>query len=157
VLENAKEATSRRRSLYFAVYPEDGGHLQFVAMFDAPDPCDCYKRGESIVPQQALVMTNGRLLLDASRILTRNLSKPATDDAAFIIAAFEQVLGRAPMPQERTTCLEFLHKQTELLRTAKATSVKEDAATSPAADPVQRAREGLVRALFSHDDFVTMR
>src|SRR5438132_11031749 len=40
VLENDQESASRRRSLYFSVYPEDGGQLKFVAMFDAPDPCD---------------------------------------------------------------------------------------------------------------------
>src|SRR5262249_50239476 len=85
VLENDKEAVSHRRSIYFAVYPEDGGYLQFVAMFDAPDPCDCYKRGESIVPQQALVMTNSRLLLDCSRLLADELSKQVGDDAAFAV------------------------------------------------------------------------
>jgi hypothetical protein len=157
VLENDKEATSRRRSLYFAVYPEDGGSLQFVAMFDAPDPCDCYRRTESIVPQQALVLTNSSLLLDASRLLARKLSKQAGDDGAFIAAAFEQVLSRGPTPEERATCLEFLSKQTALLRTAKASDAKGDTTVAPSADPALRAREGLVRALFSHDDFVMMR
>ena len=43
-LDNVAEPTSRRRSLYFAVYPEDGGQLKFLELFDAPDPCDCYRR-----------------------------------------------------------------------------------------------------------------
>src|SRR5262249_22323843 len=60
VLENKEEATSRRRSLYFSVYPEDGGSLKFLELFDAPDPCECYRRTESIVPQQALAMTNSK-------------------------------------------------------------------------------------------------
>jgi hypothetical protein len=157
VLENDKEAVSRRRSIYFAVYPEDGGHLQFTAMFDAPDPCDCYKRGESIVPQQALVMTNSRLLLDCSRLLAGKLSKQAVDESAFIAAAFEQVLSRSPATEERSACLDFLRKQTDLLRNAPAVVAKGEGSIPPSSDPAQRAREGLVRALFSHDEFVTMR
>jgi hypothetical protein len=157
VLENDKEAVSRRRSLYFAVYPEDGGHLQFTAMFDAPDPCDCYKRSESIVPQQALVMTNSRLLLDCSRLLAGKLSKQSVDESAFIVAAFEQVLSRTPTAEERSACTNFLRKQTDLLRTTQATNLKGEGSIPPSSDPSQRAREGLVRALFSHDDFVTMR
>jgi hypothetical protein len=157
VLENDKEAVSHRRSIYFAVYPEDGGHLQFVAMFDAPDPCDCYKRGESIVPQQALVMTNSRLLLDCSRLLAGKLTKQVGDDVAFVVAAFEQVLSRRPTTEEQSACLDFLRKQTDFLRSIKASNTKGDASIAHSSDPNMRAREGLIRALFSHDDFVTMR
>jgi hypothetical protein len=157
VLENEKEATSRRRSLYFAVHPEDGGHLKMVELFDAPDPCDCYRRSESIVPQQALALTNGRLLLDASRLLARKLSPQAKEEPAFITAAFEQVLSRGPSAEEQAACAEFLRKQCELFRSAKPQTTKGEGSVAPSSDPEQRAREGLVRALFSHDDFVTIR
>jgi hypothetical protein len=157
VLENDQEAVSHRRSLYFAVYPEAGGHMKFVEMFDAPDPCECYRRSESIVPQQALLMTNSRLLLDMSRLLARKLSKGVSDDSAFIVAAFEQLLSRRPTVQEQAVCKEFLGKQVELFRTAKPVAVKGEGGVAPSADPVMRARESLVRALFNHDDFVTMR
>lgn len=145
VLERDQEPTSRRRSLYFSVYPEDGGHLQFLDAFDPPDPCDCYRRSESVLPQQALTLTNSRLLLDHSRILARKLNTAVADENAFIVAAFEQVLTRRPTEPEVTACREFLVKQTTLLRGAAA------------ADADQRAREGLVRALFNHGDFLTMR
>jgi hypothetical protein len=157
VVENDKEATSRRRSLYFAVYPEDGGHLKMVELFDAPDPCDCYRRSESIVPQQALALTNSRLLLDASRLLARKLAQQMREEPAFITAAFEQVLSRGPTVRERAVCAGFLDKQRELLRSAKPQEVKGEGSVAPSADPEQRAREGMVRALFSHDDFVTIR
>ncbi len=165
-LENKLEAASRRRSLYFSVYPEDGGHPKFLELFDAPDPCDCYRRSESIVPQQALVLTNSRLLLDQSRLLARKLWSPIaetpaaaqTRQKAFVVAAFEQVLSRRPSSQELALCQEFLGKQGELLRTTRPQSLKSDAAsTAPSPDPAMRARESLVRALFSHDDFITMR
>ena len=157
VLENDQEAVSHRRSLYFAVYPEAGGHMKFVEMFDAPDPCECYRRSESIVPQQALLMTNSRLLLDMSRLLARKLSKGVSDDSAFIVAAFEQLLSRRPTVQEQAVCKEFLGKQVELFRTAKPVAVKGEGGVAPSADPVMRARESLGRALFNQDDFVTMR
>jgi len=66
-----------------------------------------------------------------------------------VVAAFEQVLTRRPTEGETATCLEFLTQQTELYRTA---GVK----TAPA-DHALRARASLVRALFNHNDFVTIR
>lgn len=158
-VDNAQEAATRRRSLYFDTYPEDGGHMKFLTLFDAPDPCDCYRRSESILPQQALVLTNSRLLLDQSRLLARKLwerTAPLEDhESAFIAAAFEQVLTRLPSSEEVAICREFLSRQTSLIRAAPP--APSDAGVAPAANPEQRAREGLVRALFSHDDFVTLR
>jgi hypothetical protein len=166
VLENGSDAVSRRRSVYFSAYPEDGGHLKFLTMFDAPDPCDCYRRSESIVPQQALVMTNSKLLLDESRLLARKLWSQVVRgqageqgrEAAFVMAAFEQVLSRRPTDQEQEVCRKFLRKQAESLRTVEVSLTKgSEASIAPATEPAMRARESLVRALFSHEDFVTIR
>jgi mono/diheme cytochrome c family protein len=165
-LDNIADAGSRRRSLYFSVYPEGGGHLGFLELFDAPDPCDCYRRSESIVPQQALALTNGPLLLDYSRLLARKLSaqvpagikENAERQTCFVRMAFEQVLTRSPAPQELSTCLEFLRRQEDVYRHGKAPSAKSPGATMAlAAAPAQRARESLIRVLFNHDDFVTVR
>jgi CRP-like cAMP-binding protein len=161
VLENTLEGKSHRRSLYFAVYPEGGGHLKMLSTFDAPDPCDCYRRSESIVPQQALLMTNSQLMLDASRLLARRLSAetgPAqASEAAFVVAAFEQVLSRRPTTAELAACLQFLHKQRNVFLASKLASTKGEGTFAPSLDPVVRSRESLVRALFSHDDFVTLK
>jgi hypothetical protein len=146
-LDPQTQAASRRRSMYFSVYPEGGGHLGLLEIFDAPDPCDCYRRSESLVPQQALVLTNSQFMLDASQALARQL--PAAHEAAFVVAAFEQVLTRPPTAAEREACLGFLKKQVDLYQTAggKATP----------AEQALRARTSLVRALFNHDEFVTLR
>ncbi len=37
-LETAEAATSRRRGLYFSIYPEAGGHEEFLTQFDPPNP-----------------------------------------------------------------------------------------------------------------------
>jgi hypothetical protein len=59
------------------------------------------------------------------------------------------VLTRRPTDEEKAACLEFLKKQAELYR---ASGVK-----GQPAELTLRARAGLVRALFNHNDFVTIR
>jgi hypothetical protein len=127
--------TSKRRSLYFAHHGE--GKMEFLELFDAANPCDCYRRTTSIMPQQALALINSELVRHCGRTLAGKLG--GTDTAAFVRAAFEQVLGRPPTHAEFTAAEGFLTRQ--------ATTLKDD----------QRARENLVIALFNHNDFVTVR
>src|SRR4029078_1435160 len=61
-LENSEALTTNRRSLYYAVHPEQGGKSSLGELFDAPDALDCYRRTRSVVPQQALAMTNSDLV-----------------------------------------------------------------------------------------------
>ena len=68
-----------RRSLYFSCHPEIGGRSAMAAMFDAPEPTDCYRRTRSVLPQQALVLTNSRLVHDHSAALARRVSANADD------------------------------------------------------------------------------
>jgi hypothetical protein len=143
---DAKAApTSRRRALYFTTFPEAGGRTQFIALFDAPDPCDCYRRTTSIIPQQALAMANSKLAQDQAAILARKLWAATGKESEFITAAFEQMLTRPPKPQELQLCQSFLKKQTTLFKENKKTATD------------QRARESLVHSLFSHNDFITVR
>ena len=131
-LENSEMPGSHRRSLYFACYPEGGGSGEFTAIFDAPDPNDCYRRTESIVPQQALALTNSKLIHDCSATLAKKLGGEGVE---FVTAAYEHILARPPRSGEIAECMAFLAKQP-------------DAA---------RARESLVRALFNHHEFVSIR
>jgi hypothetical protein len=154
VLENSEEAKSKRRSLYFAIFPEDGGHLKFLELFDAPDACECYRRADSIMPQQALALTNNQLAVTQSRLVARRLTDKlgkAADEDAFTVAAFEQVLTRRPNEQELDFCRGFLAKQRDVYRKA------DPKALAGVNDPIARSRESLVRALLSHNDFVTVR
>ncbi len=153
VLENAQE-TSKRRGLYFSVFPEDGGHLKFLEIFDAPDPCDCYRRTSSVMPQQALALANNQLAVQQSRILARRLSEKRNDDA-FIVAAFEHLLSRGPTEKESQACREFLRTQVELYRKTNPKELKSGGGSSP--DPAWRARESLIRVLYNHNDFITVR
>jgi hypothetical protein len=149
----------RRRSLYFAHHGES--KMQMLEIFDAANPCDCYRRVSTIVPQQALALANSELTLHNSRLLARRLSHDlgAAPDADFTIAAFEQVLGRPPTAAEHAAALAFLDRQQHLYHDAAKGAPVDDTLTAaaPASDPALRARESLVHALFNHNDFVTIR
>jgi hypothetical protein len=151
-----------RRSIYLRHAYEK--HAKFLELFDAASVNECYRRSESVVPQQALALANSDLSVDQSRILAKNLSAAAATtpapDLAFIQLAFEQILNRQPSSVEAEECRTFLASQTELLRDpSKLTPTTGGAKASiPAStDPIQRARENLTLVLFNHNDFVTIR
>src|SRR5439155_1678504 len=147
--------TSRRRSLYLAHHGET--RTEFLDLFDAANPCDAYRRTTSVLPQQALALTNSELAQRLSRVLARKLAAAKPDDE-FVRAAFEQVVGRPPRENEAAASVRFLARQRELFE-ANAAELKATAGQpdGPSADPATRARENLVLALFNHTDFVTIR
>jgi hypothetical protein len=154
--------TRPRRSIYFEHHGE--GRMQMLDLFDAADPCDCYRRTTSVRPQQALAMANSELAIRESRLLARRLHEECEEEASaaqvsFISAAFEQVLARAPTSSEREASSEFLRKQTALFASVDSSELATaaDRTVPPSTDPSIRARENLVQALFSHHDFVTIR
>jgi hypothetical protein len=154
--ETLGESGSRRRSVYFRLTTEH--KMLFLQQFDLPSPNECYERRESVIPQQALSLSNSALALSQARLTARLL--PTPDDAGFVSAAFEQVLGRSPTGEEQARCERFLRDQRELLKkTATLTPFPPDGtpAVPPSSDPAIRARENLVHVLINHTDFVTIR
>jgi hypothetical protein len=150
--------TSRRRSIYFRFNTEY--HMLFLDQFDAPSPSECFERRESIIPQQSLALLNSALALTQSRHLAARLSEQAPDPPAFVTAAFEVILTRAPTAAERQRCVYFLREQAGLFRSpAKLTPFPGGPAgvAPPSPDPDRRARESLIQVLFNHNDFVTIR
>ena len=145
-LENKDALTTTRRSLYYSFNPESDGRSEFSALFDAPDPNECYRRTRSVIPQQALALTNSKLVHDHAAAMAKRLGAPVYDPAspgntAFITAAFEQILTRPPSRTELAECEAFL---------------KQQAAATPK-DGEARARQSLVRALLNQNDFLTVR
>jgi hypothetical protein len=148
----------KRRSLYFRQAAEK--QMVFTALFDGPNITECYRRKETVIPQQALALANSELSLVQARLLARKLSEgPGADPARFVSAAFERVLARAATPAELRECLEFLRTQAKLLSETippSATAPPSDGSV-PAADPAARARENLILVLLNHNDFITIR
>ena len=155
-----------RRSMYFRHARER--QMEFLRMFDAANPRECYRRGESIRPQQAFALVNSSLALQYSRQLARRLgeavspgpgSKPEDGGESFITAAFETVLSRKPTETERAECRQFLELQSQQLGDSAQLELLSDTrnAIPASVDPAVRARENLILVLFNHNDFVTIR
>lgn len=163
-LDENSGMTNRRRSVYFRNSKEK--KMTFLDLFDRPNVVECYRRSESVVPQQALAMANSPLSLAQARLLAKTLSaevgaepKPEIQEK-FITVAFEQILGRPPTAAERAECGKFLAEQAQKFADPKsltqfATGAPSSVAAS--ADIHQRARENLVHVLFNHNDFLTIR
>lgn len=150
-LENSKALTTYRRSLYYEVYPEDGGASELSDLFDAPSPLECYRRTRSIVPQQALALTNSELVHHVSKTIVSDwhasseTAMDAAHDSRFVSDMFERILTRSPSDRELQLCLDGLVGQRDL----RKQTTSEQAST--------KARESLVRSLLNHNDFVSVR
>ncbi len=153
-LDETKGHEVFRRSMYFRHSPDL--QMDMLRVFDLASPNECFERGESIVPQQALALANGKLSLAMSRIVAGQL--PLGKE--FVTAAFERILGRNPNAEELAESEKFLAEQTALYRdptslTAFRTGPAAD--IKPSADPEARGRESLVHVLLNHNDFVAIR
>jgi mono/diheme cytochrome c family protein len=141
-LENKDSLTTFRRSLYYCCQPEEDGKSQLGMLFDGPEPSDCYRRSRTIIPQQALALSNSDLAHDLSNQLAQKLwssLSPVEQQgvAPFVLRAYQQILSRSPTPAELEACATFL-------------------APTPGANP-EANRAGLVRVLLNHNDFVAIR
>ncbi|AMV27052.1 Planctomycete cytochrome C [Gemmata sp. SH-PL17] len=172
-----------RRSLYYRYSRED--KMEFLTAFDAPGVEECYRREQSIVPQQALALENSEFSWNQARRIARRLEVNAPDSTTFVAVAFEHILGRAPSASEIEACETFLVRQDALLAdpsrltplpavptvASSATeapkqgpglplvlgTVKSLPPVAPAVDAAKHAREYLVHALLNHNDFITIR
>ncbi|MBM82936.1 MAG: hypothetical protein CMJ78_20430 [Planctomycetaceae bacterium] len=163
-IDEKQGQTSFRRSLYFRTTPDN--QMQMLSLFDQANPDECYRRQESVIPQQALALMNGRLAIELSRTLAAELTTQLaadsadTSDGRFIEVAFETILSRQATAEEIADCREFLEVSAKLLegkalKTFPAAAAK--ARVPASTNPQQRARESLVHVLFNHNEFVTIR
>ena len=160
-LDQGSGETSSRRSIYFRHAKEK--LMEFTRIFDGPGVTECYRRDESIIPQQALALANSALVKTQSRRLAQSIISTIggdADDARFINAAFTGILSRTPTPEETGACREFLGKQAALLAEPKrltAAVVGDVSQLPPAKEPRARAKENLIAVLFNHNDFISIR
>jgi hypothetical protein len=142
--------------------------MQFLDTFDGPNVCDCYRRTSTVLPQQALALTNSELLVHYGRILAKRISDDIssievtaeTSHQRFVNEAFERIVNRPPSDSEMQLSLQFLLQQHQLLASTPADQLRLEGnkeITPAASDLAQRARENLTIGLFSHNDFVTVR
>jgi Protein of unknown function (DUF1553)/Protein of unknown function (DUF1549)/Planctomycete cytochrome C len=141
----AADEKSRRRSLYF--FHSHNEHNKLLSAFDDANVLDCYRRGESIVPQQALALENSRLAMEMVEQIAKKLTdeNPMAADVDFARTAFVRLLASEPSHAE----LEWMETSMQKIR-----SLSENASSENAA---KQARLGLIRGLVNHNDFITIR
>jgi hypothetical protein len=140
----SEQSKSCRRSLYF--FHSDVDRDLFLTTFDDAMVKECYQREQSIVPQQALALSNAGLVHDAAGRIADRIAKSAVgplSDERFVEEVFVLLLDRKPQPAEIEAALK-----TMALWRSQATG---------AAAAGDAARPHLVWAVFNHNDFVTLR
>jgi hypothetical protein len=133
-----QQANSTRRSLYF--FHSNNERNLFLTMFDEALVKDCYRRELSIVPQQALALSNSELALDCAGRIAARLTETSADDRKFVRDAFRLVTGIDPSEDELAAGLHALAAWRKL----------------PDSDAAA-ARANFAWALINHNDFVTLR
>jgi hypothetical protein len=134
----AQQATSTRRSLYF--FHSNNERNLFLTTFDEALVKDCYRREQSIVPQQALALSNSPLALDAAEQIAKRLTEKAADDETFVRNAFRLVTGIHPGADEVAASQSAMETWKKLPNSTIAV-----------------ARANFVWALINHNDFLMMR
>jgi len=132
----AAQGTSARRSLYF--FHSNNDRSLFLTTFDEALVKDCYRREQSIVPQQALALSNSGLVLEVSAQISKRLS--VESDLEFIRKAFRVLIGIEANENEV--------RESELAIGAWRALPN---ATS------ESARTNFIWTLINHNDFVTLR
>lgn len=144
-LENDQSLTTYRRSLYYSCHPETDGKSELGSLFDAPEAMECYRRTETVMPQQALALTNSdwvhRMSQQMALKIARQLADEEGDDRKWVTALFRQLLSRNPTEQELVRCEFYL----------KSESVGPE---TSATDPLM-ARASVVRAIWNHHHWIT--
>ena len=119
---------ARRRSLYF--FHSRDGRSRFLATFDDADVFACYRRSESIVPQQALAIMNSQTAAASAKQIAA-VFEPNISSEALVRAAFSMILARPPAQAELAESLAYLK--------------------------VQPKREHFIHALINLNDFLMIR
>ncbi len=137
---SSNDSQSSRRSLYF--FHSHNEDQRFLAQFDSPNVLDCYRREESIVPQQALALFNSKISRDLSQKIADRIAPKASmmtpDD--FVNHAFQWILGQPPGSLEKRVCVQAMEEWSR--------STPKDS---------QRPRTNLIHTLINHNDFITLR
>ena len=145
-IEASDQPNSLRRSLYF--FHSNNDRNLFLTTFDEAMVKDCYQREQSIVPQQALALSNSRLVHESAQKIAEKIaqhlqSKNENNDNRFIRQAFIYTLAMEPSPDEIAVSIKALERWKNL------------SGKNPGGD--LQARANLIWALVNHNDFVTLR
>jgi hypothetical protein len=145
----ASAEAGTRRTIYYRY--ANGDNIPLLSMFDAANVTECYRRHETIVPQQALALSNSGMILsraaDIASVIDSEVGGGPAARIAFVGSAFERILGRVATQEERSECALGLARLAGAFASEGKHSVP----------PEARARTALVHVLLNHNDFVSIR
>lgn len=130
-----QQEDSKRRSLYF--FHSNNERNLFLSTFDEALVRDCYRREQSIVPQQALALSNSSQALEAAENIAARLGDNSSDDETFVRSSFRLMTGINPNSDELAAGITALEAWRKI--------------------PNTDARANFVWVLINHNDFITLR
>jgi hypothetical protein len=125
-VDPVKAERGTRRALYFNQTAFD--QHRFLGGFDNANVVECYRREVSVMPQQALALSNSRESADCAALLAKRFAE--LTDVALVREAFVLILGREPSAEERSVCEAALKAM---------------------------KRDLFLQGLLNHNDFITVR
>jgi hypothetical protein len=143
--------TGTRRTIYYRY--ASGDNIPLLTMFDAANVTECYRRHETIVPQQALALINSGMVLSRAGDIARVIDGEVGSDPsplcrrAFVSSAFERILSRVPTEAEQSECISGLGRLATAFESEGTKAVSSEIS----------ARSALIHVLINHNDFVTIR
>ncbi|MBP6819939.1 MAG: DUF1553 domain-containing protein [Acidobacteria bacterium] len=151
------EEAKNRRSIY--VFVRRNSRYPMFAAFDMPDTHEsCARRSVTTTAPQALSLLNDNMILRAARNFAgRVLTDCQNDVNAQINAAYRLAFSREPDAAERKLAVEFLRKQTALVKspTNQKNSAEFTAKLSSTIDPAHVAAfTDFCHVLLNSNEFV---
>lgn len=166
-----------RRTIYYQHSRDE--RMLFLTLFDAPSFDECYRRDETIVPQQAIAFLNSKLMFDRADDIAKALSTKLGEsgETEFVSAAFEQILGRSGTESELAVAVDALQRLKTIEEPTMAPSNPAPNNSAPngavssnptgtaqapvqaqtTSNPNERARAAFIHVLLNHNDFVSIR
>lgn len=155
--EVSKEQSEHyRRSVY--IFVRRNLRYPIFEAFDRPDAnASCARRSKSTTAPQSLLMLNSEFSLEMSRRLAGRILTRSSRKEDWVEHCVAETLGREPSSEERTSLLEFLERQSELLRDRAGANelMALPIPMAEATDPTEAAAlTDLCLAIFNSNEFI---
>ncbi len=110
---SADPAERQRRSVY--IYAKRNLRYPLLSTFDAPEANEtCSRRFTTTTAPQALMLLNGKLVIEGAKVFAARVIREVGDDPVAIVdRGFRLALGRAPDAEESRMMQTFLERQLE--------------------------------------------
>jgi hypothetical protein len=143
VLPSAGAENGLRRTIYYRYARDD--KFKMLEIFDAAGVEECYRRHETVAPQQSLALANSRLVQTLAGAIGERLSVESHSE--FVTAAYETILGRGPSAAERSITVEACESLVDQLARQGL----------GAAEARTGAHRHVAHVLVMHNDFLVIR